>query len=221
MADFLFLVLKLFLLFSISKIMINHLGQFILSVTRNESIAINIIAILFLPGVLIHELAHAIFAGILQVRVGEIKLFPEQTENGIILGKAMIGKTDPLRRTIIGLAPILLGSIVILAIFQFLSTFETKTLTINLIFYLTLFEIGNTMFSSRKDLEGTIVFFIILILLLITLIFIGANPEIFIERFLNSNSENFLLFSSYLTPIIIIDIGVILLTQFLRGLIRR
>ena len=47
---------------------------------------------LFLPGTVIHELAHVLSAGVLLVHVGEVEFMPQQTPEGIKLGSAQIGQ---------------------------------------------------------------------------------------------------------------------------------
>ena len=145
---------------------------------------------LFLPGTLIHELAHLIMSMILQVPVGSMELFPKEIESGIKLGSVQIGKTDPFRRMLIGMAPLLFGVLIIFGIFFYSiqSGLLNNKLSVLLISYIV-FEIGNTMFSSKKDMEGFIELLITIIILTVIFYLIGIrlpafNPQLFFSNIL-------------------------------------
>ncbi|MDO8573160.1 MAG: hypothetical protein Q7R77_00210, partial [Candidatus Daviesbacteria bacterium] len=136
-------------------------------------------AIIFLPGTIIHELAHLLFAGVMLVPIGDMSVLPEIEEKGVKLGSVQIGKTDPFRRAIVGVAPVLLGMVLIFSIFLLVKIGEAPWWQIILALYM-LFQIGNTMFSSRKDIEGSILF-VVLVLVLSAVILTGLyflNPAI-------------------------------------------
>ncbi len=157
MLYFLLFVFELILLFVLSKKLVNNLAQVVYRFTNNHHTVVKVLAILFLPGTIIHELAHLLSAGVMLVPVGEMNVIPEFEEDSIKLGSIQIGKTDPLRRSIVGVAPVLFGLILIFSIFLLVNIEAAPWWQIALALYL-IFEIGNTMFSSKKDLEGTIIF---------------------------------------------------------------
>jgi hypothetical protein len=70
----------------------------------------------FLPGVVVHELGHWLMALLLGVPRGGIKIWPERTRGGMRLGSVKIKSVDPLRNSLIGLAPLLGGSLVVLLV---------------------------------------------------------------------------------------------------------
>lgn len=76
-------------------------------------------ALLFFPGTLIHELSHFFAAEILQVKTGEIHLFPKREENYVTLGHVMVAKTDMIRSLLIGSAPFFVGVVALCAIVLF------------------------------------------------------------------------------------------------------
>lgn len=145
-----------FLLIFVSRLLSRALSQILFDLSRSEHVAIHIVALLFFPGVVLHELSHFFMASILFVPTGEIEFVPTIQGNSVKLGSVAIAKTDLLRRFLIGVAPIIGGIAVMLGIFWFFSpiplAFHWKTL----LFLFLLFEIGNTMFASKKDLEGAI-----------------------------------------------------------------
>jgi hypothetical protein len=133
-----------------------------------------------LPGTIIHELSHLLIAELLRVKTGELTFTPEVLANNTIrVGALKIAKTGPLRPSLIGIAPILVGTTTITSLAHFTLTpilqkilftsfhpihYQTLITHYCLLFtvcYL-IFALSNTMFSSKKDLE-TILFPIIII----------------------------------------------------------
>src|SRR3989338_10542220 len=80
---------------------------------------LNLVFFLLLPGIFLHELAHILMAEILQVPTGELKLTPEIKDGHLTLGSAQIALTDPLRLTLIGIAPFLAGTAVLWTLIHF------------------------------------------------------------------------------------------------------
>lgn len=72
--------------------------------------AIWIYSIVTLPGVLTHEIAHFLTAAILGLRTGKIELLPSLHNSGNLeFGSVQVEKVDPVRLSLVGLAPILAG----------------------------------------------------------------------------------------------------------------
>lgn len=167
------------MLFLISKKLINSLAQTFFRFTKSHKTVVNILAVLFLPGTIIHELSHLLVAGVILVPVGEIDVLPQVQEKGVRLGSVQIGQTDPFRRTIVGVAPVLVGIASILGILYFTQSGSQLVLWQLVLSLYLIFQIGNTMFSSKKDLEGVIGFLVallsVVLIVIITLYFI--KPE--------------------------------------------
>lgn len=186
--------------------------------TKSQHITINLISLLFLPGVIIHELSHLLTALLLFVRVGEMEFTPKITDDGVKLGGVGIGHTDPLRRAVIGFAPILFGVSLIILLPFYLFSLQTSFLSWQalIIFYLV-FEISNTMFSSPKDLEGTIEVLGVLLVLFIASYLMGFRfPLDFISEFMNKNLEVVKKMNFVLLIPLLIDFTVLGATKFLR-----
>lgn len=81
-----------------------------LLLTRRSDISIVLFSIIFLPGVFLHECSHYLVAHILGVGTGRFSLIPHPTGDGRIqLGSVETAKTDFVRDTLIGMAPLLVG----------------------------------------------------------------------------------------------------------------
>jgi hypothetical protein len=74
--------------------------------------------VVVLPGVVTHELSHWLMAKVLGVRVTWPKLGPvrQGRSNRVSLGSVRVADVDPVRASLIGVAPLLGGSAVILLI---------------------------------------------------------------------------------------------------------
>lgn len=183
----------------------------------------HILSILFLPGTIVHELSHLLVAGILMVPVGEIDLLPEVDGQQVKLGSVQIGHTDPFRRMLIGVAPLILGLSALVGLIYFnkesLSSFSPLWLSI-LVIYL-LFQITNTMFSSKKDLEGAVVFsaaiLTVTIIIFAALSLTGHMPDVRWISFLDFQPVNKFLntIDKFLMVPLILDLTVFGLIKLL------
>ncbi len=91
-----------------------EIQAFLLLITRREDVTVAVFSLLFFPGVVLHELSHFGMAKLLLVRTGRVSLLPQQTGSGKLrLGFVETAKTDPLRDTLIGMAPLISGLIVV------------------------------------------------------------------------------------------------------------
>jgi hypothetical protein len=73
-----------------------------------------IFAMLFLPGVFLHELSHFVMAKILQVRTGKFSIFPKSLPDGRLqLGYVETARSDVVRDSLIGAAPLIVGTLFI------------------------------------------------------------------------------------------------------------
>jgi len=124
-------------------------------------------AVTLLPGTIIHELSHWLTAELLGVPTGEITLIP-RFEEGLELkmGSVAIAKKDPFRRTLIGLAPLFTGLTLISVAAYFLPfpVWSNFNLFPHSLLVIAIFLVSNTMFSSKKDLEVAVPFFLFLLL---------------------------------------------------------
>lgn len=86
--------------------------------TNHRAVAVYLFQILLLPGVILHELSHFLAASLLGVRVRHFSLRPEIQGEKIQMGAVVIDKPDFMRGLLIGLAPLILGSVAVVLIGQ-------------------------------------------------------------------------------------------------------
>lgn len=156
-------------------------------ITGNRDWAIYLLAILFFPGTFVHEISHFLVALFLLVPVGELELLPQVQEGGVHphtkrlgvgvkMGSVAIANTDNLRRFLIGVAPFVLGTGLILGgtYFAVQNSLILKPFYLLPFIYL-LFAISNTMFASKSDLKGAFKLFLFTLFLYILILIVGVN----------------------------------------------
>jgi len=169
---------EILFLFFLSKFVTIKLSHLFYKATRSRTTTINLLAFLFFPGTVIHELSHLFMAAMLFVPVGHMELWPkvEEEGNNVKMGSVAIAETDIFRRFLIGAAPFLLGvSLLLGLLFYSVSNDLLSNYWIIAGLLYVAFEIGNTMFSSAKDMEGALELFGAILLFFIILYFLGIR----------------------------------------------
>jgi hypothetical protein len=82
--------------------------------SRNAGMAL--LWFVLLPGVLLHEVGHWLMAKLLGVPTGRLRLTPTVQGKQVVLGSVEVQRTDPVRDSLVGLAPFLAGTLALLAI---------------------------------------------------------------------------------------------------------
>ncbi len=87
-----------------------HIQGLTLALTGDPGCAVRLLFYLLLPGVVLHETSHYIAARLLFVRTGGINLgIGRAGSKHISLGSVTIERSDPVRTSLIGVAPFLVG----------------------------------------------------------------------------------------------------------------
>lgn len=166
--------------------------------TGDPELAVVLYALPLLPGILLHELSHALAAILLGVRVGRISIRPKRMGQRIQLGFVPVEKTDVVRASLIGLAPLLVGSGVILLIGYWafgigtvgaaLATGNWASLIAGLlralkapdawIWAYVIFAASNTMLPSQADRQAWTPVILFLLLICVLLWAAGLGPVI-------------------------------------------
>jgi Zn-dependent protease len=102
------LLFALVALIFLQRILHREIQAFFLILTRNPGVTQVIFALIFFPGVFLHELSHFIMAKLLGVRTGSLSLIPKPMPNGRLrLGYVETASGGVVRDSLVGLALVL------------------------------------------------------------------------------------------------------------------
>jgi hypothetical protein len=168
----LWFVMTLLPLAFLQRLLHRELQAVFLILSRSREFTITLFSIIFLPGVLLHEFSHYFVAVLLGVEAASFSLVPRMLPEGRLqLGYVETAKTDIVRDSLIGVAPLIAGGLVVaylavtrldlLPLWDVLRNgqFNLVWLGITLLpqirdfplwFYLV-FTISSTMLPSRSD----------------------------------------------------------------------
>ena len=191
---FIFMLIPLIIL---QRLLHREIQAVFLILTRDTRVTMGIFAMLFLPGVFLHELSHFVVAKILQVRTGKFSIFPRSLPDGRLqLGYVETAKSDMLRDSLIGAAPLIIGTLFVayVAIYhlqlrvlwdafrsgQFdLFWLGVRTLPQTPDFYLwfyLVFTVSSTMMPSESDRHAWLELLISIAVLFSIALLFGAGP---------------------------------------------
>jgi hypothetical protein len=109
-------IFLLFVLAWLSRQISLHIQFPFYHLTRSQNSATLAIFLLFLPGVIIHEAAHWTMAKLLGLKTGKFRVWPKRQGKNIGLGSVSVESRDPIRDSLVGLAPLLVGTILVTVI---------------------------------------------------------------------------------------------------------
>lgn len=110
-------VLTLAALTALSRWVALQVQRIGLRLTGNSQAAIMGYYLLLLPGILVHELSHLVMARLLGLKVGKFALGPKRRKNNSVeLGSVTVSSGGAVRDSLVGLAPFLGGTAVLLAV---------------------------------------------------------------------------------------------------------
>jgi len=192
----LWLAATLVFLLLIERWIHRHMQGVMLLLTGDPEFAVVLYALPLLPGIFLHELSHALTAILLGVRVGRISIRPKRAGQRVQLGFVPVEKTDVVRASLIGLAPLLVGSGVILLIghqvfgigtvgaaiaagdWASLTTWLPGALRASdaWVWAYVIFTVSNTMLPSRADRQAwtPVILFLLLMGVLIWVAGLGS-----------------------------------------------
>ncbi len=165
--------------------------------TRRINLALTLFALLFLPGVLLHETSHFVVARLLGVKTRKFSLLPQVTVDARLrLGYVETAKADVFRDTLIGAAPLLVGGAVvallginqlgIAPLFDLVSQGKWDAFWVALAavpdhpdfwlwFYLT-FTISSMMLPSPSDRQAWLPVVLVVVVIVGLALLAGAGP---------------------------------------------
>ena len=161
-----------------------------------QDLAVWLYALPLLPGVILHEMSHALAGLAVGARVGRISILPARSEGRIQLGFVPVEATGPVRTAIIGLAPLVAGCLALLLIGtvgldlaplgRALAARDWSAVEAGLVqainarsFWIwayLVFSISNTMLPSRSDMRAwpVVLIFLVGVAALVALLGLGA-----------------------------------------------
>lgn len=179
-----------------------HLHGVSLLLTGKPELALVIYTIVLFPGVLLHEASHWLMATLLGVRTGQMSLIPRRQPDGSLqLGYVEYYKSKkvgPTRESLIGAAPLLAGTAVILLIAtqvfnvpELAAAARVGDLDILLtafgglwgspfviLWVYLIFAVSNAMLPSKSDRRAWPAFFLILLAFAVVLHLIGVRDRL-------------------------------------------
>ncbi len=207
----------------------------LLILSRSPEFSIALFSLIFLPGVILHELSHYITAVVLGVQTAHFSLIPQALPNGRLqLGYVETTKADFFRDSLIGAAPLIVGGSIVaylavtrldlLPLWDALRhgqlhllwlgiTLLPKTQDFPLWFYL-LFTISSTMLPSQSDRHAWVPLGVTIAVLIGLAVFAGAGPWMLanvapgLDRFLSSAAVVFGL-SAAIHALLIVPTGLL------------
>ena len=142
-------------------------------ISRSQDMAVVGLFLVLMPGIFIHESAHWMMARLVGLRTGKFRVWPVRRGKMIGMGQVAVEQKDVWRDSLVGIAPLLVGSLIITLIGS--QIFETTTLVgaINrgdssdtfaglirafetpdaMLWAYALFVVGNAMMPSASDRE--------------------------------------------------------------------
>ena len=164
----------------------------------NHDIAIIIYFLIMFPGILLHEASHWLMAQLLGLRTGKISIGPQKGRGGKVrLGSVQIAKSDPFRESLVGLAPLLAGSGLVLLIGTVVFDLRTLSQAFVLgdvgwflelmvsfvkvpdfwIWLYLIFAISNAMLPSESDRRAWLPLAIFLVIIAAIMAIVGWTPQ--------------------------------------------
>jgi hypothetical protein len=206
--------------------------------TGHNTAAIYLFQILLLPGVILHEFSHYLVARLSGVRVRKVSLQPQVRGAKIQMGAIVMDKPDFARGLLIGIAPLILGSTLIILIGQHVfdvgavidaaTASDSRAMIAAVrsafgvpdawIWFYLIFAVSNAMLPSESDREALwpMVVFIGVILVLVAIA--GWGPEL-MSRLAEPVETALSLLLVALSITLFVDVLFVAVIWLLRGLV--
>ncbi len=207
-------------IFFLSSHLNSAIYQIAILLTRNKKFSFGVLILLLLPGTIIHELSHFIIATLLFVPSGNLTIFPKIEEGRVKAGSLHHANTDPIRRTLIGLAPMIVGLLLIYIAGQLLFQNLSNSLLLLFAIYYLLFVTSISMFSSQKDLEVA-KFVVPIIFILLIALYINGVTVSFSTNLIQKIGKFLTQLNIYLLITLGLDLGIFLILKGILSVLQK
>ncbi len=181
----------------LQRLLHREIQAVLLILSRSPEFTIAMFSIIFWPGVLLHEFSHYLMAVILGVRTARFSLVPQMLPDGRLqLGYVETVKTDIVRDSLIGAAPLFSGGLIVaylavtrLDLLPLWDVFRNGQFNLFLmgvsvlpqvkdfpIWFYLVFTISSTMLPSRSDRHAWTPLGVGIIVLIALAVLAGAGP---------------------------------------------
>jgi hypothetical protein len=92
--------------------------------TRSKGLSTGVLFLALWPGIFVHEIAHWLVARLVGLRTGKFRVWPKIQGKQIGMGSVNVERGNALQDSLVGLAPLLLGSVLIAMFGQFIFSAE-------------------------------------------------------------------------------------------------
>jgi len=196
---FFYLLLLLVPLLYLQRFLQHEIQAIFLLITRQPEISMALFSLMFLPGVLLHEVSHFLMAHLLGVRTGRFSIIPKKLEGGRIqLGYVETASSDFFRDAMIGVAPLVTGGIFVAfagvsrlglnTIWESLTQGQMSSFSMAMksvvdmpdfwIWFYLIFAVSSTMMPSSSDRRAWLPLISVMVILLGLVLLIGVGPWI-------------------------------------------
>ncbi len=197
LSGWLWFLMMLVPLILLQRLLHREIQAVILIITRDQRLTMGIFSFIFLPGVFLHELSHFVMAKILRVRTRGFSLIPQSLPDGRLqLGYVETAKADVVRDTLIGAAPLIVGTLFVayVAIYRlemralwdvfrngqmnlfWLGVFNLPDVQDFYLWFYLAFAVSSTMMPSESDRHAWLEFIISIAVLFGIALLFGAGP---------------------------------------------
>jgi hypothetical protein len=151
-------------------------------------------SIVFLPGTVIHEMSHFLFAMVTGARTGKIEIFPrfleedwekEEENTGVILGSVQTQKLNLVQGFLVGTAPFVVGITLLIWLAAMIQvSFNESSIYLLLFQGYLFFTVSNSFFPSWTDIKQVIPLVVVILVAGILFWLIGIkvilspNPQV-------------------------------------------
>ncbi|MCC6168484.1 MAG: hypothetical protein IT329_14770 [Caldilineaceae bacterium] len=203
--------------------------------TRSKDAPALAIFLIFLPGVVVHEAAHWGMARLLGLRTGKFRVWPKRQGRHIGLGSVSVESKGALPDSLVGMAPLVVGSAIVALIGNHIFSAYTAAETLaqgrlvegfqtfwralgepdGALWAYLLFAIANAMMPSASDREpvGPVLLYAGVAVVLYILLGMPLNPPTTLMQWVTPALQNL---SSAFLFVIVLDVAALAVLSLFR-----